>query len=107
LLSGSRLQKCLFQLFRLSAMAQKNTEFGLACVFLGAAFFSTIIPAVKYFLNFGIMTKRTEQLNEMKFQLENFMFHNSFIRDLSFCLLSCLVYFLVMASGSISLLGTI
>ncbi len=101
------IAEVFFSVMSFQRHGTKNTEFGLACVFGGAAFSYTAIPAVAYFINFGIMTKRPEQPNDLKFQLENLRFRNGFIRDMSFCLLSCLVYFLEMDSGSISLLGAI
>ena len=104
---GVSIAEFIVTLISFQKPGTKNTEFGLACVFGGAAFSFTIIPALAYFLNFGIMKKRPEQPNILKFQLENLRFRNGFIRDMSFCLLSCLVYFFVMASGSMSLLGAI
>ena len=71
----------------------KMTEFGLACNFGGAAFSYTMIPAVAYLLNFGIINKRPEQPSNLKFRLENQRFQNGLIRDMLFFLFSCLVYF--------------
>lgn len=79
------------------------TEFGLACVFGGLAFAFTLIPAVGYLLNFGVCNKRPEEPKNLINELETYRFRNSLIRDMSFTILSCFVYYLAMSKGSLSL----
>jgi len=82
-------------------------EFGLACNFGGAAFSYTMIPALAYLLNFGVMYRRPDQATDLKFQVENQRFRDGLIRDMSFFLLSCIAYFFIMSYGSISLMGAL
>ena len=83
------------------------TEFGLACNFGGAAFSYTMIPALAYLLNFGVINRRPDQATDLKFHVENQRFRDGLIRDMSFFLISCITYFFIMSYGSISLMGAL
>lgn len=80
----------------------KMTEFGLALVIGGLAFAVSMIPVVAYTMNFGCRKKRPTAPTDAEYLFTTRRFRNCFIRDMSFAMLSLVLFFWSLESGTIS-----
>lgn len=77
------------------------TEFGIATIFGSVVFCVTFVPAIAYFVNYGVLKARPPPTAEEKVQSASLM--KAFARDMSF-LVACLVlYYFFMRTESLKL----
>lgn len=79
------------------------TEFGLALVIGGLGFAVSMIPVVAYTLNFGCRKKRpAAPTDNLEYLFTTNRFRNCFMRDLGFAMISLLLFFIALESGTIT-----
>jgi len=104
---GVTLPEVIITMISFQHHGVKMIEFALACNFGAAAYNYTIIPAMAYLLNFGVISKRPPQPTDVKFQVENQRYQDGLILNSCFFVLSCIAYYFQLSNSSISLWGAI